>query len=160
MRREAPVSASDEQRALEIARGQEVLKRNEEIAALARIKTDDPRLTRQETLARLIDGGKLRVMGEGKNMVAHVIERHIEGGLGMVTYTYVTGEANGPAHPTEQFVAACGLAVQALVGMDGVPEKSRRQAAIDEERWRQQEGRRQNKDYAKRYVHDWSKGEP
>ncbi len=136
--------ARDEQREAEMARGREIAARH--AAEAAPQKTLEDRL---ELLARYesIVAPKVGVMAtaaqhfpfrltyEGKNKVAR-----IEG-------EYICGEVWGPAFPTDQFVATCVLAVNALIPPDWVPQYSQqRLAAI---------ATRQRRDVARTHVVDW-----
>jgi hypothetical protein len=138
------VSASDEQREAEMARGREIAARH----------ANTPKRTledRQELLARyesivLPKSGLMvtaaghypfRICYEGKNKVAK-----IEGET-------IAAEVYGPAWPSDTFVAQCALAVSALIPSEFVPDYSAaRQAQINE---------RKRRDEARKHIIDWKK---
>lgn len=138
------MSASDEQREAEMARGREIAARHADAPKRTREEREEL-LARYESIV-LPKSGQMataaqhypfKLTYEGKNKVAR-----IDG-------EYICGEVWGPAWPSDTFVAQCALAVAALIPSEFVPDYSAaRQAQINE---------RKRRDEARKHIIDWKK---
>jgi hypothetical protein len=119
------------QRAAEMSRGREVAARHRALNA-----PEEDRLEREHTLRRFVAAEKL--------LLSH---RDTGDVIAYCGGQEVAAERQGPAFPSEGFVARCALAVSAFEGLAGVPDY----APTDE---------RRRRDEKRSHVHNWSKGNP
>lgn len=120
-----------------MARGREVAAKN---AVKEGFPADAEQSTRLETLRCYEEAGKIQIV--------HEIERNNY--VAFCDGQVVIAERFGPAYPSESFMAHCALAVGALAGYEGIPEKSTFQ-----KRHEAQGKDRQRKDEARTHVYNW-----
>lgn len=130
----------DEIREQEMARGREVAAKN---AVKEGFPADAEQSTRLETLRCYEEAGKIQLRNYNETPDDGNYTAFCNGHK-------VASERFGPAYPSESFMANCALAVGALAGYEGIPEKStfqkRHEAAGND---------RQRKDEARTHVYNW-----